>query len=272
MSEPSEIVVVKTQTKITIRKYFLIIAVAIGVVAAMSQLFFDVNNVTVTEKRKEQQLARKDRDSKRVMGMKVLGDIYAMNVLPDSLNKKVAELVSEHQKVEKKSEALYAELLTLKDAQKVRNFKNWNTFFGSIGNPVFILITGILFIIFYILRNSIDWKKLSKAFIYLGLMYLFVASVYLIWAFSNSLEIHKVYYIVGLIFASIFAAFGLNKLTRYLFNVDFLEKEKYKKIIRLLFRQLLFTIPKKGYVKEDKMIEFTDSNNEVINKVAKEID
>ncbi|WP_430412162.1 hypothetical protein [Kordia sp.] len=260
------------QTKITIRKYFLIIAVAIGVVAAMSQLFFDVNSEAVIEVRKEQRSARKDRDAKRVMGMDMLNDIYTMNVLPDSLNKKVAELFSEHQIAEKKSEILYSELLNLKNAQKIRNFPNYNSFADAIGNPILILITGILFILLYILRNSIDWKKISKAFIHLGLMYLFVASVYLIWAFSNSLEIHRVYYIVGLIFASIFATFGLNKLTRYLFNVDFLEKEKYKKIIRLLFRQLLFTIPKKGYVKEDKMIEFTDSNNEVINKVAKEID
>ncbi len=244
----------------------------IGVVAAMSQVFFDVNSEDVEVVRKEQRTARNERDLKRVEGMQLLVDIRTMNLLPDSLNQKINNLVSSHTISEQKSEKLYVDLVDLKNSKKVRNFPNYNSFADAIGNPFLILITGFLFILLYFFRNTINWIQISKSFIYLGFMYLFVASVYLIWAFSNSLEIHKVYYITGLIFGAIFAAFGLKYLLLYLFKINSIEEEKLLKAIRILFRQLLFNIPKKGFIKEEKFVEFTESNNDVINQVAKEVD
>ncbi|KAB8152798.1 hypothetical protein EZY14_012890 [Kordia sp. TARA_039_SRF] len=238
----------------------------------MLQMFFPVNNETIIDKRKEQRTARSERDSKRIEAIKTLYEIKALNILDDSLNDRVSNLLSEHDKAEQNSETLYNELLELKELDKVRNFADWNAFWGSMGNPFFLLITGIIFILLFIFRRNIDWISISKSFIYLGLMYIFVSLVYLIWGFSNSLEIHKIYYIVGLIFAGIFATFGLNYLIKCLFQFSHTGEERYKKIIRILFQQILHDIPENGFIKEDKMNEFTESNTEIISKVYKEVD
>ena len=250
----------------------MIIAVLTGVIAAMSQLFAPPFNQDVEETRKKHRKARNERDSDRVKSVVLLEDIVNLNILPDSINKQAQNLVSSHYINEKKSKELFDELTTLKNSKKVNGFQNLNIFLASIGNPIFILVTGVLFMILFLNSKKIDWIKLSKSFFYLGMMYLFVASVYLFWVLSPSREIDVIYYLITINIAAIFAVIGIKKLLKYLFKINSIEDEKLLKAIRILFRQLLHTIPMKGYVKDEKFIEFTESNNEIINEVAKEID
>jgi len=250
----------------------VILAVMTGVIAAMSQLFTSPFMPDVIEKRKEHRQARDKRDFDRVESVHFIDELVKLNILPDSLNSKAKNLVSSHSLNTNKSKILYGELKKVKESKKVNGFNNLNIFLANMGNPIFILITGILFMILFIFRKRIDWLKLSKSFLYLSLMYLFVASVYLIWGISNSMEIHKIYYVTGLVFASFFAMLGLRSLLFYLFKINSIEEEKLLKAIRILFRQLLHNVPKKDFVKDDKFVEFTESNNQVINEVAETID
>ncbi|EDP94139.1 hypothetical protein U8527_06700 [Kordia algicida OT-1] len=243
-----------------------------GVIAAMSQLFSPPFNEDVQEVRKEHREARNNRDTDRVESVLLLQELINLKILPDTLNSRAENLVTSHSLNEKKSESLYNDLKALKKSKKVNGFQNLNIFLANMGNPVFILITGILFMILFLFRKRIDWLKLSKSFLYLSLMYLFVSSVYLIWGISNSMEIHKIYYVTGLVFASLFAMLGLRSLLFYLFKINSIEEEKLLKAIRILFRQLLHTVPKKNYVKDDKFVEYTESNNRIINEVAETID
>lgn len=237
----------------------------------MSQLFVSPFMDDVVEKRNEHKQVRNNRDADRVEGIHLLDNFVKLNILPDSLQTKAKELVISHSYNEDKSDQLYKELIALKKSKKVSGFSNLNIFLASIGNPIFILITGFLFIILFIFRRTIDWEKLVKSFLYLGLMYLFVAFVYLFWGFSPTPEIDVVYYIGGIILGSVFATIGLKHLLKYLFKVNSIKEEKLLKAIRILFKQLLHINLEKGYVKDEKFGEYIESNNDVIRKVTKEV-
>lgn len=244
-----------------------------GVIAAMSQLFTSPFMVDVEQIRKEHKGARNHRDLDRVASVKLLNDFIQLESVPDSLRIKAQNLVKSHSIHEAKSEKLYKELTSLKKSKKVKGFKNINLFLANFGNPLFIFVTGLLFIFLYRFRKNIDWKNLVKSFPYIGLMYLFVSLVYLIWVFNPRREIEFGYYITGILFASIFAVIGLKKLLMHLFkinNID-IEKEKLLKAIRILFKQLLKTNFDKGFVKEEKIGDYIETSNETISKVNREI-
>lgn len=243
-----------------------------GVIAAMSQLFVSPFMHDVQEVRNEHREVRGNRDADRVESVYLLKELIDLKILPDTLNNRAENLVTSHSLNEKKSESLYNELKELKKSKKISGFNNLNIFLANIGNPIFILITGFLFMILYLFRKKINWIKLAESFLYLSLMYLFVASVYLYWAITPEREIEFAYYLGGIILGAVFATIGLKYLLLYLFKVNSIEEEKLLKAIRILFRQLLHTVPKKNYVKDDKFVEYTESNNRIINEVAETID
>jgi hypothetical protein len=258
--------------KTTIKQYFVIFAVMIGVIAALSQLFAEPFNKEIINKRSVHKEARDTRDEERVQGMNLLDQIVAMNILPDSISMKAESLVASHKINEERSLTLFNELKSLKKADKIRNFQNLNSFLDAIGNPILLLITGILFTLFFIYRRSINWIKLSRCFIYLAFMYFTVASVYLIWALSVEMEINLLIYIAGILIASLFAVIALLKMIKYLFKPNTSFKEVgLTKAIRILFDEILLNIPKKGFLKEEKINDYTESNTDVISRVSKEI-
>lgn len=258
--------------KIIIKKYFVIFAVILGVIAALSQLFAEPFNDEIINKRAVHKKVRNTRDSERIEGMGLLDQIVSMNILPDSISLKVENLVSSHKINEGKSLILYNELKALKKADRIRNFQNLNSFLDAIGNPILLLITGFLFLLFYIYRKSIDWINLSKCFFYLAIMYFTVASVYLIWAFSYEMEIDFVIYLGGIFVAAIFTVIGLLKMIKYVFKPNTsLKENNLIKAIRILFEELLFNIPNNDFLKDEKINDYTESNKKVISKVSKEI-
>ncbi len=238
----------------------------------MSQLFVSPFNEDVEVVRKEHREARKSRDADRIESVHFLNELIKLNILPDSLNQKAENLLVSHRNTEQKSQNLHNELTALKKSKRVNGFKNMNLFLANVGNPIFILVTGILFMILFIFRYKIDWINLAKSFFYLSLMYLFVASVYLYWALTPEREIDFVYYLCGIFLGAICATLGLKQLLLYLFKVNSIEEEKLLKAIRILFKQLLHTVPKKNFVKEEKFVEYTQSNNKIINKVTETIE
>ena len=207
-----------TTTTTFIKKYFIVGAVVLGSIAALSQIFVSAYPEEITKTKSLHTNAKKLRYQNRIDAFALLEKINKNIDLPEDVLKESKELILDHSKNERDVIVYTKKLKEVKAAHKVNGFANWNAFLGGIGSPTLLFVVAIIFLILYLYRNSIDLKEISKSYIFISTACLFTSLVYLIWGFSPKKEISYIFYMVGIVFTSIFSTLFLIRFLKFLFS------------------------------------------------------
>lgn len=237
----------KIKTKTIIRKYFIIGAVIIGTITALSQLFTEVYPKDISDARSIHVKSRNLRDQNRIQAFSLLEKINKTGDFSEDLLIESKKLILEHKKNEKESLSNYVNLKKVKASHKVNGFPNLNSFLDGIGMPVLVFVIAIIFFLLYVYRKSINFTEISKSFLFVSLLCFFSSSVYLIWALSPELEINRAIYISGLICSSLVAVLFLTKFLKHIFNND--KEYKLQKAINAISRFAFIDVKK--HLKDD---------------------
>lgn len=234
-----------TKTKIIIKTYLVSIFLFLGLLATFFQVFTNSNPEDIQIARENHRKVREIRDQHRLDALGVLQEISENQLINDKYKNRISILLNESDKKEKQAFLLHQELKRVKASHKIRGFATLNSFLDGIGNPIFILMLGVVFAVLYFYGKQVQWKVVSKLYM-LGLTScVLVSTFYLYWALVPKVDIPRSYYLVVLFLASFITSFFVYKIVGFLFARsqkrlqedekisstfnDFLEKEKNKK-------------------------------------------
>ncbi|WP_452601932.1 hypothetical protein [Pontimicrobium sp. MEBiC06410] len=226
---------------------FIIGAVIIGTITALSQLFADAFPEDISIARSKLSHSKKIRYEKGLEAIALLEKINESERLPKSLFIESKNIILEYNEYKKKTINNASNLKKIKNSHKINGFPNLNSFLDGIGMPVLVFVIAIIFFLLYVYRKVINFNEISKSFLFVSLLCFFSSSVYLIWALSPKLEINKAIYISGLICSSIVAVLFLIKFLKYIFNSD--KEYKLQKAITAISRFAFIDVKK--HLKED---------------------
>lgn len=262
----SEIQAETTTTKITIRRWIIIVCISIGVFSSFSQLFFESRPIEIDKARTIHIEARESRDQKRIEGNILLEKIVNNQITDiDEIKKISINHLAELEKLEKKSETLYEDLKKIRSSYKVFGFRNMSSFLDAIGNPIFIFSLGLILLLVSIFLKKKGYHAFSSSLFFAFLTSLISFSVYFYWCFSSSWEIHKGFYIVGLIFASLFTVFFLSNFLKSYFNLAYISDGTLDNVVKFLF-DFIFIEIKDNHISKDEMKKYINSSQKVANK------
>jgi hypothetical protein len=186
--------------------------------ATFFQVFTNSNPVDLQRARENHRATRGVRDGYRLEALEILKDISDSQVIDNEYRSRISILLRESNKVERQSELLFDEVKRVKESHRIRGFDTLNSFLDGIGNPIFILMLGVVFAIFYLYGEQVQWKVVSKLYM-LGLTScVLVSTFYLYWALSPKEELDRKYYLYVLFVAAVVTSFFVSKIVEFLFT------------------------------------------------------
>lgn len=204
-------------TRIIIKTYLVFVFLFLGLLTTFFQVFTNSSPEDLKEARKNHRTARGIRDGHRLDALKVLSEIADNHTIDDEYKSRISILLRESEKAEKQSLLLHEELNRVKVSHNIRGFATLNSFLDGIGNPIFILMLGVVFAVFYFYGEQVQWKVISRLYM-LGLTScVLVSTFYLYWAFVPKVDIDRSYYLIGLFLAAVITSFFVYKLVGFIF-------------------------------------------------------
>lgn len=198
--------IILTKTKIIIRKYAIFVFLFFGLLAAFIQVITPSTPEDIKEARYTHREARNLRDQHRKNALLLLEEIAKDSTLNEEVKNRISVLIEKSNKSEKNSKTLFEELNKVKAKHKIRGFSTLNSFLDGIGNPIFILMLGVVFSLLYFYGENTKWKELSTVYLLALFICVFVSAFYLYWALVPKSDIDRFYYLIGLFVLSFITA------------------------------------------------------------------